>query len=67
MFEHVFRILPTSGGQHVKDAEPTFMGDQVARWDGDGPKIFTAPWIVKRQFELMPTYKLGEYVCEPGR
>jgi hypothetical protein len=30
----------------------------------DDPKIFTVPWIVKRNFALQKGAKLGEYVCE---
>jgi hypothetical protein len=36
MYEYfwTFRSIPI-GGTHPDDAEPTFMGDSVARWDGD--------------------------------
>jgi hypothetical protein len=30
-----FRIVPTDGRQHRKDAEPSFLGDAVGRWEGD--------------------------------
>jgi len=30
-----FRIVPTDGRQHRKDAEPSFLGDAVGHWDGD--------------------------------
>ena len=30
-----FRIVPTDGRAHRKDAEPSFLGDAVAHWDGD--------------------------------
>ncbi|MEO8099519.1 MAG: hypothetical protein ABI811_17610 [Acidobacteriota bacterium] len=37
MFEYpnTFRIIPTDGRAHPTDPDPTFMGDAVARWDGD--------------------------------
>jgi hypothetical protein len=30
-----FRTIPTTGIPHVKDPDPTWMGDSVARWEGD--------------------------------
>jgi len=30
-----FRIIPTDGGPHQVDPDPTWMGDSVAHWDGD--------------------------------
>src|SRR5579863_4584859 len=30
-----FRVVPTDGRPHAKDADPTFNGDGVAHWDGD--------------------------------
>jgi len=30
-----FRIIPTGGGPHQKDLDPTWMGDSVGRWEGD--------------------------------
>src|SRR2546429_1244448 len=32
---HAFRIIPTDGRKHPDDSEPSFLGDSVARWDGD--------------------------------
>ena len=32
---HAFRIIPTDGRKHPDDLEPSFLGDSVARWDGD--------------------------------
>ena len=29
------RIIPTDGRPHPDDAEPTYQGDSVGRWDGD--------------------------------
>jgi hypothetical protein len=31
---HAYRVIPFDAA-HPKDIEPTFMGDSVARWDGD--------------------------------
>jgi len=30
-----FRIVPTDGRPHIKDAEPSFLGDAVGHWEGD--------------------------------
>jgi hypothetical protein len=30
-----FRIVPTDGRPHRKDAEPSFLGDAVGHWEGD--------------------------------
>jgi len=32
---HGFRVIPTDGRAHPDDAEPSFLGDSVAHWDGD--------------------------------
>jgi hypothetical protein len=32
---HAFRIIPTDGRSHPDDLEPSFLGDSVARWEGD--------------------------------
>jgi hypothetical protein len=32
---HAFRIIPTDGTPHPDDVEPSYLGDSVARWDGD--------------------------------
>jgi hypothetical protein len=32
---HAFRIIPTDGRPHPDDLEPSFLGDSVARWEGD--------------------------------
>jgi len=33
-YMHFFRVIPI-GRSHPANVEPTFMGDAVARWDGD--------------------------------
>jgi hypothetical protein len=30
-----FRIVPTDGGVHSPDPDPTWMGESIGRWDGD--------------------------------
>ncbi len=30
-----FRIVPTSGGVHSEDPDPTWLGEAVGKWDGD--------------------------------
>jgi hypothetical protein len=32
---HAFRLIPTDGRPHPADAEPSYLGDSVAHWDGD--------------------------------
>ena len=32
---HAFRIIPTDGRGHPEDMEPSYLGDSIARWDGD--------------------------------
>jgi hypothetical protein len=34
-YPNTFRIIPTDGRAHTVDPDPTFMGEAVARWDGD--------------------------------
>ena len=34
-YMHFFRVIPTDGRAHDKDAEQTWMGDPVAKWEGD--------------------------------
>jgi hypothetical protein len=34
-YMHFFRTIPTDGRPHRKDVESTWMGDSVAKWDGD--------------------------------
>jgi hypothetical protein len=32
---HAFRVIPTDGRPHPDDIEPSYLGDSVARWEGD--------------------------------
>jgi len=34
-YPHLFRIIPTHGGPHQQDLDPTWMGDSIGRWEGD--------------------------------
>ena len=34
-YMHFFRVIPTDGRAHEVDVESTWMGDPVAKWDGD--------------------------------
>ena len=34
-YEHFYRVIPTDGRAHTEDPEPSWMGDSVAKWDGD--------------------------------
>jgi hypothetical protein len=34
-YPNTFRIIPTDGRPHSVDPDPTWMGESVARWDGD--------------------------------
>lgn len=34
-YPNTFRIIPTDGRPHTEDPDPTFMGEGVAKWDGD--------------------------------
>jgi hypothetical protein len=34
-YNHLVRQIFTDGREHVKDANPTWMGDSIGRWEGD--------------------------------
>ena len=34
-YPHLFRIIPTHGGPHQADLDPTWMGDPIGHWEGD--------------------------------
>jgi hypothetical protein len=38
----VFRIIPTDGGPHAADLDPTWMGDSIGHWEGDTLVVDTA-------------------------
>jgi len=33
--QHTFRIINTDGRSHPKDADPTWFGDSIGKWEGD--------------------------------
>ncbi len=48
-YMHFFRVIPTDGRPHAKDIEPTWMGDSVAKWEGDTLVIDTVglkEWVL---------------------
>lgn len=34
-YPNTFRVIPTDGRPHTQDPDPTYMGESVARWEGD--------------------------------
>jgi hypothetical protein len=42
-----YRIIPTDGRPHPKDADPSWMGNSVGRWEGDTLVIDTTSLIEK--------------------
>lgn len=34
-YPNTFRVIPTDGRPHTEDPDPTFMGEGVAKWEGD--------------------------------
>jgi hypothetical protein len=34
-YPNVFRVIPTHGGPHQADLDPTWMGDSIGHWEGD--------------------------------
>ena len=34
-YPHLFRVIPTNGGAHQVDLDPTWMGDSIGHWEGD--------------------------------
>jgi hypothetical protein len=34
-YPHLFRVIPTRGGPHQADLDPTWMGDSIGHWEGD--------------------------------
>src|ERR1700689_664492 len=69
---HSYRQFFLDGRGHPKDLDPLWMGDSIAKWDGDtleveitldDPKAFTMPHTFKRSFTLMQNWEIHEYVC----
>ena len=53
-YMHFFRVIPTDGRAHRKDVELTWMGDSVAKWEGDTLVIDTIglkEWILDAYHE----------------
>jgi hypothetical protein len=53
-YMHFFRAIPTDGRPHRKDVESTWMGDSVARWEGDTLVIDTIglkEWVLDAYHE----------------
>ena len=57
-YPHLFRIIPTHGGPHPADPDPTWMGDSIAHWEGDTLVIDVAGFNDKT--ELPGGYKHTE-------
>lgn len=34
-YPNIFRVIPTHGGPHQAELDPTWMGDSIAHWEGD--------------------------------
>ena len=34
-YPNIFRVIPTHGGPHPADLDPTWMGDSIGHWEGD--------------------------------
>lgn len=41
-YPQVFRVIPTRGGPHPADLDPTWMGDAIGHWEGDTLVVDTA-------------------------
>jgi hypothetical protein len=53
-YMHFFRVIPTDGRTHRKDVELTWMGDSVAKWEGDTLVIDTVglkEWVLDAYHE----------------
>jgi hypothetical protein len=50
-FPGAFRVIPTHGGPHPSDLDPTWYGDSIGHWEGDTlvvdnhPSVFEKPWL----------------------
>ena len=51
LFGAAYRVIPTDGRPHRKDAEETYLGDSVGKWDGDtlvieAVKFIDDTWLI---------------------
>ncbi|HJT88806.1 MAG TPA: hypothetical protein VJ732_13145, partial [Bryobacteraceae bacterium] len=46
-----FRIIPTDGGVHPEDPDPTWMGDSIGHWEGDTLVIDSVGFNDKTEIE----------------
>ena len=56
-YMHFFRVIPTDGRPHQKDVEQTWMGDSVAKWEGDTLVIDTIglkEWMLDATHDSKP-------------
>jgi hypothetical protein len=63
-----FRTIPTTGIPHVKDPDPTWMGDSVARWEGDVLVVDTVGFNEKTEiggFKHSDALHLVERISRP--
>jgi hypothetical protein len=56
-YMHFFRVIPTDGRPHSKEVELTWMGDSVAKWEGDTLVIDTIglkEWMLDATHDSKP-------------
>jgi hypothetical protein len=56
-YMHFFRVIPLDGRAHAKDIELTWMGDSVAKWEGDTLVIDTIglkEWMLDATHDFNP-------------
>ena len=65
-----FRIIPTDGGPHQVDPDPTWMGDSIGHWEGDTLVVDTIGFNDKTEISgfkhtealhIVERYTRGEY------
>jgi hypothetical protein len=56
-YMHFFRVIPLNGRPHSKDVDSTWMGDSVAKWEGDTLVIDTVglkEWMLDATHDSHP-------------
>lgn len=48
-YPHLFRVIPTGGGPHQVDLDPTWMGDSIGHWEGDTLVVDTVAFNEKTE------------------